>query len=516
MQQEAISNAYAERDAIKSLIANGIAKHLEALQNVIDKYKEMLNASKDAYEYSKNIGEQVDNINKLQKLINAYAGDDSEENRLRIQDYTNQIEDAQQQLQETEWDRYISETGKMLDDLYEDYSETLNARLDDIDGLLEWIRNNTDPQNLQDAINELGDRWGYDPTITNEDGSVKSTNSILEEILETIKNMIVNPIDGNNTPNENPDNPGEAPQNPNSVPNNNDFYKRGEQDIAYYSGGNLYSGTILSPNADGSQLLVETDGQQYWINADQMAGYLNEAEKIVALDSDGIPHKGYWFGNVNGYDRVYLDNGYGGYLEDKNVFRAGDKISTGGSNGVLKGYIEDGDNMYAHVVLENGYDGVVNWNELDVENGISKNNKKYNNLKKFAKGGRKITDDLVITNEDGAELIRTNDGSILTPLGEGSNGMVFNNDMSNALYDFAKNPNAFIGNIVKDYPITVPKPKSINSISNDNKIAISLPGVTNYPEFKEALQKDDNFNRFIKQITIGEISGKNSLLKNKY
>ena len=47
LQQESIKNAYAEKEAVKDLVQEGINIHLEALQELIDKYKESLNNAKD-------------------------------------------------------------------------------------------------------------------------------------------------------------------------------------------------------------------------------------------------------------------------------------------------------------------------------------------------------------------------------------------------------------------------------------------------------------------------------------
>ena len=54
------------------------------------------------------------------------------------------------------------------------------------------------------------------------------------------------------------------------------------------------------------------------------------------------------------------------------------------------------------------------------------------------------------------------------------------------------------------------------TINNDNTISISLPNVTNYPEFKQALQKDPRFIGFVQEVTLGQAMGKNSLRKNNY
>ena len=151
-----------------------INKHLEYLQKLIDKYQESLQDARSLYDYQKNIGSQVDNISNLTKQLQAYSGDTSEEARATIQSLEKQLRDAEEGLRETEWDKYISETEKILDDMYEDYSETLNARLDDIDQLMHDMidESNARQSEIQSIIHEVAEQYGYD--VTDE------TNAILD------------------------------------------------------------------------------------------------------------------------------------------------------------------------------------------------------------------------------------------------------------------------------------------------------------------------------------------------
>lgn len=139
LQQESIQNAYAEKEAVKSLVEEGINIHLKKLQETIDEYKKAIQDAKGLYDYQKNINNQVKNLTNLEKQLQAYSGDDSEEARATIQRLQKSLEDAQTQLKETQWDKYISETETFLSDMYDDYSETLNKRLDDIDLLMHDI-----------------------------------------------------------------------------------------------------------------------------------------------------------------------------------------------------------------------------------------------------------------------------------------------------------------------------------------------------------------------------------------
>lgn len=163
LQQESIKNAYAEKEAVKDLVSEGINIHLEALQKLIDDYKKAQQESKSLYDYQKNIAKQTENIGNLRKQLNAYAGDTSEEARATIQRLNQQLKDAEQSLQETEWDKYISETQTFLDDMYKDYEETLNKRLDDIDLLMHDMIDSVNGRGgeIRDIINTVSGEVGY-------------------------------------------------------------------------------------------------------------------------------------------------------------------------------------------------------------------------------------------------------------------------------------------------------------------------------------------------------------------
>lgn len=166
LQQQSIQNAYAEKEAVKSLVSEGINIHLSKLQDVIDEYKKAINDAKSLYDYQQNISKQTKNIADLEKQLNAYAGDNSEEARATIQKLQKNLQEAQTQLKETEWDKYISETETFLDDLFNDYSEVLNTRLDDIDALMHDMidESNTRSKEIKETIKQVSGEVGYNFT----------------------------------------------------------------------------------------------------------------------------------------------------------------------------------------------------------------------------------------------------------------------------------------------------------------------------------------------------------------
>ena len=84
-QQQAILSAEDEKDSIKDLIQDGIDKQLDALDDLIDKYLDCLDSEKSLYEYRKKIGEQSEKIASLQKQLSSLQGDNSEENKAKLQ-----------------------------------------------------------------------------------------------------------------------------------------------------------------------------------------------------------------------------------------------------------------------------------------------------------------------------------------------------------------------------------------------------------------------------------------------
>lgn len=138
-QRESILAAEDEKQAIKDLVEEGINLELDALQERIDLHNEELDSMKDLYDYQKNVQEQTENIASLQKQLRAYEGFDDEETRATVQKLKVELESAQQDLQETEYDKYIADQTALLDELFLEYENVLNTRLDDTNALITQV-----------------------------------------------------------------------------------------------------------------------------------------------------------------------------------------------------------------------------------------------------------------------------------------------------------------------------------------------------------------------------------------
>lgn len=137
--RDAESQVYSLKDAIKSLIEDGLNKQLDALNELIEKYKKTLDSAKDLREYNKNIAEQTKNITTIQKQFAALNGDTSEEGRARIQKLQVSLKDAKEQLEDTEYDKRMSDIENILTDLTDDFQDFINDQMDHIDGLVDKI-----------------------------------------------------------------------------------------------------------------------------------------------------------------------------------------------------------------------------------------------------------------------------------------------------------------------------------------------------------------------------------------
>ena len=162
-QREAILAAEDEKQAIVDLVRDGIDLELDALKDLISSYTDALDSAKDLFDYQKRIKDQTSEIARLQKQLTAYAGDNSEETKATVQKIQVSLADAMEDLEETQYEHYISDQKKLLDELYDEYETILNQRLDNVDLLIEDMidKININASSINDTITEESDKVGY-------------------------------------------------------------------------------------------------------------------------------------------------------------------------------------------------------------------------------------------------------------------------------------------------------------------------------------------------------------------
>lgn len=524
LQQESIENSYAEKEAVRDLVEAGIDIHLKKLNETIDKYKRAIKDSRDLYDYQKKISEQTQNISNIQKQISAYQGDDSEEIRATIQKLRQNLEDAQTQLKETQWDKYISETETFLSDMYDEYEQVLNARLDNIDLL------------MSDMIDDINYHGGEIKNVISQ-----VTGEVAYKLTDNANTIINNGTIVSD------------------FKNKFDTYATTTQqalnDIKAYvsSMANKTVSTAVNtakvdavPVATGKKVTTTSPNQgvvQTFNNASEnSAPNYHTMTKRVDFDA-GIYNAVF---DVNYYKNRYPDlqkafgNDYGAYLNhfltygmkegrqasetfDVKYYKSkyGDLQKAFGNN--LKAYYEH----FLTYGIKEGRQGSATFNAQtykklykDLQNAYGNNLSSYyahynrwgagENRKHYATGTSHASNEIAWTNEGalygkGGEVIyRKSDGAILTPLHNGDK--VFTAQMSDNLWNLAK---------LNLKPTSAPTGTAVKTVNNVNEISITLPNVSNYDEFKTKLKNDPNMANFIQEITLGEVSTGVKLNKRK-
>lgn len=198
LQRDSIEAAYDERDAIADLIQDGIDAEMDAVEKLIDAYTDALDSAKDLYEYRKKVADYSDDIAKLRKQLIAYQGDTSEEARAQVQKITVDLAEAEENLREAEYDQYISDQKKMMDEFKSDYQAALNERLDNLDSLIEQLiaDANANSADVTAAINEAASNAGYTLTdnmteiLSDTNGQIAGVTSVLSDIAFQVQNIV--------------------------------------------------------------------------------------------------------------------------------------------------------------------------------------------------------------------------------------------------------------------------------------------------------------------------------------
>jgi len=195
-EQEAIKSAMSEKDAIKDLTNDAYTDFIDKLGDAIDKYKELMDTMKDAYDYEKSIREKTEALNALEKQYSAYQGDNSEEGKKNIQQLKDQINTAKDDLKDTEYEKLISDTEKILDQLQSDTQEWIDRRLDDLDNLIQDIieQSNENASDISQTITSTAENYGY--KLSESMASIWSTNT--NNITKVLGDFGTSFIDSNN------------------------------------------------------------------------------------------------------------------------------------------------------------------------------------------------------------------------------------------------------------------------------------------------------------------------------
>lgn len=481
LQQQYILQAEDEKNAIRDLVEEGIELEISALEEKIDLYKDGLNSAKDLYEYNKKVQEQTKAISDIEKKLTAYQGDDSEEAKKTIQELKVELENAQSDLEETEFNKYIDNISALLDSLVLEYEETLNERLDNIDYLIEiTIADiNANAGLIDSTITQAATDVGY--TVSEEMSAIWAEEN---EALALYTDKLA--FDNTNAANV-----------INGIKSGVDSMVAELGTIAQQKVEEAKESAAEKSKEANVQPATSTNNKSTTTNSNTAKPTTNASNKTETSKTgtgNGTPEVGDKVTFLSG-QYYYSSDGstpLGSKYQGKQVYIT--KINT-------KKWATHPIHISTGKTLGSGDLGWL----------------KKNQISGYATGKKKILDDeLAWTQEEGQEyIVRPSDGAILTPVAKGDS--VLTSAASNNIWSMANNPAEFIKDNLSFGATNVPNNSTVQNscVQNFDQIVFSMPNVRNYDEILAGLQKDQNFERLVEAMSIGKLAGKSSLAKGK-
>ena len=367
-------------------------------------------------------------------------------------------------MAETEYDKYIEDQEKLLDDLYLEYEQTLNTRLDNVDALVSDMiaEVNTDAASINTTLSEKADSVGYtlsDSMKTIWDNNTATTTNVITTYGERFSSAQTTTNDALNTINTNLQN---VISQLNSIANTK----------------------VKSANTSSA-----ADSKQTNTTKSTTTKTTTSTNKAAATATPTIKVGG----KINAGSAKIYDY-------------AGD------TSGERQLYRKD---PIYKVLKTSGNWLQVRWHKLS--SGITGWFKK-GDVKAYKTGVKDLLNSEVAWTQEGRKqeyIVRPSDGAILTPLAKGDS--VLNADASNNIWNMANSPAEFIKDNLNLNATNVPNNSTVQSSYTQHldKVVFNLPNVKNYEELLSAMQKDKNFERLILSMSIDRLAGKSSLAKGK-
>lgn len=465
LQREAILAAEDEKQAISDLVEDGINAQLDALKELIDTYTDSLDSAKDLYDYQKKVKDQTSEIASLQKQLSAYSGDTSEETRATIQKIEVDLSKAMEELQETEYDQYISDQKKMLDDLYTEYETILNQRLDDVDALISDMIDtiNANSSTIGDTIMQECANVGY--TLTESMNAIWTNEGGAFAIIS----------------------------------------KYGEQ---FLTQNTSTLNAILGIKAYTDSLIAKADAEAK--AKEEATKKQTEASKPATQPAKSTtpstPAKS------TTPTRTDKDN-YGVALAIWNGNYGWGTGNTRVSRLKAKGFDP---NKVQSIVNKMGKDGYV-YSGAWVGKYYGIRDLAPYHYNKYAQGLKRATkDENAWVNElDDESIVSPTKRAIITHISKSDS--VLNGDATDNIWDMANDPSDFIRkNLFPDAVTNGIEPYINVDNSKIDNVTFTLPNVYNYEDFMNRAKKDDKFEGMIQAMTVRRLNGGTKHGKNKY
>lgn len=479
-QQDAINSSISEKEALKNLVQEGYDTFLDKLDEVIQKYKDLMSQQKDAYDYEKSIAEKTKALNALEKQYSAYQGDNSEEGKKNIQQLKDQINTAKDDLKDTEYEKLISDTQAILDNLADTTKTWLDGRLDSFDITMQEIidQSNENASNISQTITSTAENYGYKLSESMSSIWSLNANNITNGINSVLGDFSNKFVEGNNAINKVCGDINAAVQG--LLKNSNDEAQRVADEIARQQ-------AEQNANTDGG---YSDSGSSSDSGDDWSDNWDSSSNDDGGSSDDGVN----WIYSPDSYPKDLLNT------ENSIV----DRIKWHDYNSSFAARSQYYDQMGGEGQYYGTYDQNIFMLDWMKSHG-------------YRKGTNSAKPGIHLTDEDGlgSEVIVTKYGT-LRQLEAGDT--VFSKEQVQKLWDMSKGitaltPNMGLNNIASKLP-DIP----VNSKSMSNKmdvqfgdVTLSLPNVKNYEDFMKQMVSDKRFLKAVQEGTLGQVLGRNSL-----
>lgn len=510
LQRESILEAENQKNAIKDLISEGIEKELDSLSELIDEYNDALDAERDLFAYQREVEKQSKNIGSLRKQLSSYEGFDDEETRAKVQKLKVELEEAEADLQETEWDRYIDQQSQLLDSLFDEAELILNQRLDNIDFLLSQV---IDGVNAASSLSE--EQLANLLASLGEDGTLASALGVEGAIAQAIVNAVGENGSIKNILNKEVTSVGTTLSNA-----MNDIWSVGEGNaksvLTMY--GNNFQDKLTTTNAVLNDIKANIAAMVDDVDKDAQKKTTENktstsAKKDPTKDSSSekkTPAKDDKKSTSSGDGKPKVGDKVK-FVSGKYYYDSQGKKPLGSKNRGKEVYITSintkswATHPYHVSTGKKLGSGDLGWLKLDQLSGYATGKYNFSN------------DELAWTQEGNKEeyIIRPSDGAILTPVAR--KGSVLNAQASSNIWNMANSPADFIKENLKLDASNIPNNSSVSQsyTQHIDNVVFRMDNVKNYDQMLSTMQKDKNFERLIDSMTIGKIAGKSSLAKGK-
>ena len=457
-QESAVLASKESRDAILSLVKEGIQAEIDAKKKLIDETKAALEAEQDLHDYQESIAEKSSNISKLERQIAALSNSTDRADIAQKLQLQQELAEAQKDLYETQYDHEMEQRKDALDKEYEAFEESKNKEMDELDSNLD-AQEAAIKKYLEEVKSNYSTVYGILTQYGNE-YSLSAIDSLTEpwDSSSDAANLCADAI-------------GEVTSNIQYEIDSLDFSKLYELvDLLEQVGLNGYgNGGSDFEDISGTGKWQKGDGGRWWYgedydpngNYDYASGGIYTIDgKQYGFDDDGYMQTEWQEHNGKQY---YFDANDGHMIKSEWI---------PGRNGSYYYLTSDGsmaENMAIKSKDGNDYYYVDGSGKWDGKTLTKDEVRKKGYAIGYRNGTTKAKKGLNLMDEDGlgSEVIISKYG-VLQQFKGGEH--VFNSEQTNRLWDISKNPKDYIDNIVNQ---KIPK-DILNSVKRNQNVNVDI------------------------------------------